>query len=82
MVLDQRGDHCAIGREGVDGGFFILPHQAAVARHIGAEDGGEFAFHPDRWRLLSHHASFLGDDYPAYSSLLSNVFRFRKTLLS
>ena len=64
-MLDQGGDQGTIGGEGADGGFFIVAHEAAVARDIGAEDRRQLAFHPDGGRLVRHHASSLTGDYPA-----------------
>ena len=37
--------YLAMGREGTDRRLFVLSHEAAVAEHVGAEYGGEFAFH-------------------------------------
>ncbi len=70
VLLDQRGDQCTIGGEGADGGFFIVPHEAAVAGDIGAEDRRQLALHAD-W--ASGQASLLlsAGDYPADSLPLS-----------
>jgi hypothetical protein len=32
-----------VGVQGADGSLLVLTHQAAVAFHVGAEDGGELA---------------------------------------
>ena len=45
VVLDQGGDHCTVGGEGADGGFFIFSHEAAVARDVSAKDSSQLAFH-------------------------------------
>jgi hypothetical protein len=44
------GNSCTVSREGANSGFFIIPHEAAVARYIGAEDRRQLAFHADRGR--------------------------------
>jgi hypothetical protein len=45
MLLNMSGYHFQVGLQGADGPFLILPHEAAVALDIGAQDGGEFAFY-------------------------------------
>ena len=62
VLLDKRGHHFTIGREGADGRLLILAHEAAVAFDIGTEDGSELAFHTHLPR----------GDYPAGASCLSN----------
>jgi hypothetical protein len=52
VLLNRRGNHCAIGRKGTDSGFFIGAHETAVPRHIGAEDRRQLAFHADCRRLV------------------------------
>ena len=45
MLLDERVDYLAVGRKGAESRLFIFPHEAAVAEDVGAEYGGELAFH-------------------------------------
>ena len=71
VLLDERGDHLAVGGEGADGGFFIVPHETAVACDIGAEDRRQLAFHADCGRLVRHHFSSLTGDYPARAEWMS-----------
>src|SRR5713226_4668991 len=40
MLLDQRIDQLAVGRESAQRRLLVLPHEAAVAKDIGAEYGG------------------------------------------
>jgi hypothetical protein len=53
VLRDEGSHHLAVSSEGADRRFLILPHEAAVAFDIGAENGGELAFHthPPRERL-------------------------------
>jgi hypothetical protein len=39
------GYHFQVGLQGTDGSFLILPHEAAVALDVRAQDGGELAFY-------------------------------------
>lgn len=57
----------------MDGGFFILPHEAAVAFNIGAENSGELALHPDGGCPGRHLRVPLIGDYPAAASQLTTV---------
>jgi hypothetical protein len=45
MLFDLRIDQLAIGRKRVQRRLFVLLHEAAVAENVGAEYGGELAFH-------------------------------------
>ena len=42
---------------GTDGGFFIVSHETAVTRHVGAEDRRQLAFHADCRRLVRQRCS-------------------------
>ena len=43
MLLYEIGDDLFVGFESLDGGRFIVLHQAAVTGYVGAEDCGELA---------------------------------------
>ena len=43
VLLDEIGEYLLVGFEGPDGGRLVVLHQAAVAGHVGAQDGGELA---------------------------------------
>jgi hypothetical protein len=45
MLLDEGIDDFAMGGKGMQRRLLILPHQAAIAVYVGAEYGGELAFH-------------------------------------
>jgi hypothetical protein len=45
VLLYQAVNYFAIGQEFSKGRLFIRPHQAAVAVHVGIEDGGKPTFH-------------------------------------
>ena len=79
MLLDQGGNEGTIGREGADGGFLIVAHEATVARDIRAEDRRELAFHANRCMRRHLHAlllvglSCIDLDYSAGVAELSTV---------
>ena len=52
MLLDETVDYLAMRGQGAERRLFVLPHEAAVAEHVGAEYGGELTFHPPP--LASH----------------------------
>jgi hypothetical protein len=43
VLLDQTVDYLAMARQGAERRLLVLPHEAAVAEHVGAEYGGELA---------------------------------------
>ena len=59
VLLNQGRNDRTIGGEGADGGFFIVAHETAVPRHIGAEDRRQLAFHADCRRLVRQRCSLL-----------------------
>jgi hypothetical protein len=52
LLLNASAHDLAIGGQGADSRFPILPHEVAVALDIGTEDGGEFAFHTRLWPVM------------------------------
>ena len=52
VLFDEPIDYRAMCRQGADRRLFVLPHEATVAVDVGAEDGGELAFHT---HLSAHH---------------------------
>jgi hypothetical protein len=45
VLLNQIVDCGAVRSERRQSGLFVVPHQTAIAVHIGAEYGGKLAFH-------------------------------------
>src|SRR6266852_1446279 len=45
MLLDERIDQLAMGRQGAESRFHVLPHEAAAAEDVGTAYGGELTFH-------------------------------------
>ena len=52
VLFDQAVDYPAMRGQGSNCRLFVLPHEAAVAVDVGAEDSGELAFHT---HLSAHH---------------------------
>ena len=46
VQFDQSVDDFAVRRESAESRLFVVPHEAAVAVHIGTEYGGELTFQP------------------------------------